>query len=207
MWNKVKEFEKTIAEFGGSKYAVATDSCTNAIFIAALWNKKIKPFETYNNIAELPKQTYISIPQSLYHAGYKLKFIDLKWKGYYPIESLDIVDSACRFTENMYFSDTYYCLSFHHRKTISTVRGGMILTDNKDFVDWARPMIYMGRNRDIKYVDDKLMASGYNMYMTPETAELGLFNFNDRINFGFDDKDIADNNHYKDISNLDWYDD
>ena len=83
----------------------------------------------------------------------------------------------------------------------------MILTDNKDFVDWARPMIYMGRNRDIKYVDDKLMASGYNMYMTPETAELGLFNFNDRINFGFDDKDIADNNHYKDISNLDWYDD
>ena len=81
------------------------------------------------------------------------------------------------------------------------------LTDNKDFVDWARPMIYMGRNRDIKYVDDKLMASGYNMYMTPETAELGLFNFNDRINFGFDDKDIADNNHYKDISNLDWYDD
>ena len=78
MWNKVKEFEETIAEFGGSKYAVATDSCTNAIFIAALWNKKIKPFETYNNIAELPKQTYISIPQSLYHAGYKLKFIDLK---------------------------------------------------------------------------------------------------------------------------------
>ena len=54
MWNKVKEFEETIAEFGGSKYAVATDSCTNAIFIAALWNKKIKPFETYNNIAELP---------------------------------------------------------------------------------------------------------------------------------------------------------
>ena len=105
----------------------------------------------------------------------------------------------------MYFSDTYYCLSFQHRKTISTVRGGMILTDNKDFVDWARPMIYMGRNRDVKYVDDMLMASGYNMYMTPETAELGLFNF-DRYHPDIGDEDIADNNHYKDISNLNWND-
>ena len=55
MWNKVEKFEKTIANYAGSKYAVAMDSCTNAIFIAALWNKKIRPFETYNNIVELPK--------------------------------------------------------------------------------------------------------------------------------------------------------
>lgn len=203
MWNKVKEFEETIAEFGGSKYAVATDSCTNAIFIAALWNKKIKPFETYNNIAELPKQTYISVPQSLCHAGYKLKFIDLKWKGYYPIESLDIVDSACRFIENMYFSDTYYCLSFHHRKILSTVRGGMILTDDKDFVDWARPMIYMGRDKNVKYEDDIFVVGGYNMYMPPETAILGLYQF---AELSKENKDTADNNHYKDISNLNWND-
>ena len=50
------------------------------------------------------------------------------------------------------------------------------------------------------------MASGYNMYMTPETAELGLYNF-DRYHPDIGDEDIADNNHYKDISNLDWYDD
>jgi dTDP-4-amino-4,6-dideoxygalactose transaminase len=204
MWNKVEKFEKTIADYAGSKYAIAMDSCTNAIFIAALWNKKIKPFETYNNIAELPKQTYISVAQSLRHAGYKLKFKDFKWKGYYPIEPLNIVDSACRFTEDMYFPNTYYCLSFHHRKILSTVRGGMILTDDKDFVKWARPMIYMGRNKDVKYVDDPLMVSGYNMYMSPETADFGtsMFDLTLPVN-----EDIADNNHYKDISNLDWYDD
>jgi dTDP-4-amino-4,6-dideoxygalactose transaminase len=203
MWNKVKEFEETIAEFGGSKYAVAIDSCTNAIFISALWNKKIKPFETYNNIAELPKQTYISVAQSLRHAGYKLKFKDFKWKGYYPIEPLSIVDSACRFTENMYFSDTYYCLSFHHRKILSTVRGGMILTDDKDFVDWARPMIYMGRDRNVNYKDDIFVVGGYNMYMPPETADFGTSMFGLTLQ---KNEDIADNNHYKDISNLNWND-
>ena len=29
----VDEFEKTIASLAGSKYAVAVDSCTNAIFL------------------------------------------------------------------------------------------------------------------------------------------------------------------------------
>jgi len=208
MWNKVEEFEKLIAEFAGSKYAIATDSCTNAIFISALWNKKTKPFDIYNNIAEVPKQTYVSVPQALRQAGYRLKFKDIKWKGYYPIEPLNIVDGACRFTRDMYFPGSYHCLSFHHRKTISTVRGGMILTDDKDFVKWARPMIYMGRNKDVKYVDDELMADGYNMYMTPETAELGLFKF-DMFMRGeqkVEDIDIADSNHYKDISILNWND-
>ena len=204
MWKKVEEFEKSIASFAGSKYAVATDSCTNAIFISALWNKKTKPFDTYNNWAELPKNTYISVPQTLRHAGYRLKFKDFKWKGYYPIEPLNIIDSACRFTENMYFPDTYYCISFHHRKTISTVRGGMILTDDKDFVDWARPMIYMGRNKDVNYVDDELQPDGYNMYMSPETAELGLYKFDMFTRSIQNNKDIADSNHYKDISTLDW---
>jgi dTDP-4-amino-4,6-dideoxygalactose transaminase len=104
----------------------------------------------------------------------------------------------------MYFSDTYYCLSFHHRKILSTVRGGMILTDDKDFVDWARPMIYMGRDRNVKYEDDIFVVGGYNMYMPPETAILGLYQF---AELSKENKDTADNNHYKDISNLDWYDD
>ena len=178
MWNKVEKFEKTIANYAGSKYAVAMDSCTNAIFIAALWNKKIRPFETYNNIVELPKNTYVSVAQSLRRAGYKLKFKDFKWKGYYPIEPLNIIDSACRFTEDMYFPNTYYCISFHHRKILSTVRGGMVLTDDKDFVDWLRPRIYMGRNKDVMSKDDNVtIVDAYNMYMPQETAILGLEQF------------------------------
>ena len=35
MWQYVTEFEEKIAEYAGSEYAVAMDSCTNAIFMSA----------------------------------------------------------------------------------------------------------------------------------------------------------------------------
>jgi dTDP-4-amino-4,6-dideoxygalactose transaminase len=79
----------------------------------------------------------------------------------------------------------------------------MILTDDKDFVDWARPMIYMGRDKNVKYEDDIFVVGGYNMYMPPETAILGLYQF---AELSKENKDTADNNHYKDISNLNWND-
>ena len=34
-WENVDRFEEVIAEYAGSKYAIATDSCTNAIFLCS----------------------------------------------------------------------------------------------------------------------------------------------------------------------------
>ena len=42
------------------------------------------------------------------------------------------------------------------------------------------------------------------MYMCPETAELGLHKFDMFTRSIQNNKDIADSNHYKDISTLDW---
>lgn len=207
MWKYVTEFEDKIADYAGSKYAVAMDSCTNAIFMSARYLRKRYMWKQPQIV--LPKQTYVSVPQMLWHLGYWLHFEDIKWKGYYPIEPLNIVDSACRFTEGMYIPNTYYCLSFHHRKILSTVRGGMVLTDDKDFVDWLRPRIYMGRNKDVMSKDDNVtIVDAYNMYMPPETAILGLEQFK-KMHIGWghryaENKDIADSNYYSDISNLDW---
>ena len=199
MWQYVTEFEEKIAEYAGSEYAVAMDSCTNAIFMSARYLRKRYMWKQPQII--LPKQTYVSVPQMLWHLGYWLHFEDFKWKGLYPIMPLNIVDSACRFTKDMYIPGTYFCLSFHHRKILSTVRGGMVLTDNKDFVDWLRPRIYMGRNKDILYSEDTPIVDSYNMYMPPETAMLGLKNFEILPE---ENQDIADNNHYSDISELGW---
>ena len=53
-FNTVVEFEKKIAEFFGSPFAVAVDSCTHGIELCL----------RYNNVKSInvPKQTYISIP-------------------------------------------------------------------------------------------------------------------------------------------------
>ena len=41
IWENVETFEKLVADYSGSKYAVAVDSCTNAIFLSVKYCKKI----------------------------------------------------------------------------------------------------------------------------------------------------------------------
>ena len=51
----VNEFEKLIAEFFSSPYAVSTDSCTHAIELCLRYSK-------IESKITIPYQTYISIP-------------------------------------------------------------------------------------------------------------------------------------------------
>jgi dTDP-4-amino-4,6-dideoxygalactose transaminase len=190
-WDIVDLFEKKLAEYAGSKYAVCVDSCSNAIFLC------LKYLQISNQTIDIPKNTYASVPMQCIHAGNVVNFIDKTWQGYYQLTPTPIVDSATRFTKNMYIPDTYYCLSFHHRKILNIGKGGAILTDDKSFVDWAMPMIYDGRHRKIKYDDDSLECIGYHMYMTPEDAAKGLLLFE---NIKDHNADIGSDKTYKDLS-------
>ena len=174
-WDKVLEFEKLVADYCGSKYAIACDSNSNAIKLV-LEYLKVKDREI-----EIPKHTYASVPMQIIHSGNIPKFVDMNWCGEYLLFPLPIVDSACRFRKGMYMDDTYQILSFHHRKILNIGKGGMILTNDENFVSWARPMIYDGRHIDKLYNQDELECIGYHMYMTPEDAEIGINIFNTKI--------------------------
>ena len=191
MWNYVTIFENAVAGIVGAPNAIATDSCTHAIFISLLWEKEHGLTEV-----SLPKRTYISVPQTCRHLGLTIYWHDHPWKGSYRIGN--VVDSACHFSENTYVSGNHHCLSFHHRKTLSTVRGGMILTDNKEFEEWARLMIYDGRDKRKLMKDDKPTLCGYHYYMPPETAMLGIENLLKLKDFIHDP--IASDQDYDDVS-------
>ena len=61
----VEQFEKAVADFSGSKYAVAVDSCTNALFLSLMYMKQTgMSLPTHITI---PTRTYISVPLSLIH--------------------------------------------------------------------------------------------------------------------------------------------
>jgi len=107
-WDVVEAFEDKVAKYAGSKYAVATDSCTNSLFLC------LKYLKAKGKIS-IPKKTYISVPQSIVHAGCEVEFIDKEWSGAYRLEPFPIIDGATRFSKGMYISDTYHCLSFHIR--------------------------------------------------------------------------------------------
>jgi dTDP-4-amino-4,6-dideoxygalactose transaminase len=174
----ISDFEQAMADYTGAPYAVAVDSCTNAIKLCLLWKR------TENNIDEdeepeivIPSKTYLSVPMSIIQAGFTPVFDKTKktnnWKGEYQLWPLWVWDSAKRLTSGMYRPKQYQCLSFHVKKRLNIGKGGMILTDNKDAVEWFKRMRYEGRG-EVFYKEDDITMIGFNHYMTPEQAARGL---------------------------------
>lgn len=180
VWDNVEYFEELIAEFAGSDYAVAVDSCTNALFLSMMFCRQSGNTPEQNTV-QVPSGTYISVPMQVRHAGYNVDFHDGYWSGAYQLNPLPVVDSAQRFTEGMYehYRDSLYCLSFHSKKILSIGRGGMILTDDKNTRDWLRRSRYDGRS-SVYYndINDKSVPTlGWHMYMTPEEGVRGIEQF------------------------------
>ena len=59
----VQMFEEEVAYYTGATYAIAVSSCTDALLMACAY-EKVK-----NKKVTIPKKTYISVPQSISHAG------------------------------------------------------------------------------------------------------------------------------------------
>ena len=172
-WGVVDLFEKKMAAYAGSKYAVSVDNCTNALFLC------LKYLEAEGEIV-IPSRTWVSVPCTIKNAGCSVKFEDREWSGAYQLKPYPIYDGAVRMKKDMYQKDTFHCLSFHIRKHIPIGKGGMILTDDKEAYDWFRTVRYSGRSMSddrinyVLYKDDDIKSTGWNMYMTPEQAARGL---------------------------------
>ena len=158
-------FEETVADYCGSKFAVSTDSCTGAVLLCCEYLKVEEVI--------IPAKTYLSVPQSIIHAGGTVKLRDYRWKGIYQLEPYPIYDAAKRFTSGMYIPETFMCLSFHIKKHLKIGKGGMILTDDEKAAKWFRKGRYEGRG-EVRYHEDNISINGWNAYMTPEQAARGL---------------------------------
>jgi dTDP-4-amino-4,6-dideoxygalactose transaminase len=190
-WDAVTIFENRLAEYAGSKYAVCVDSCSHAMFLC------MKYLNITNQTIELPANTYPSTPMQCIHAGNRIRFVNKEWSGEYYLEPTPIIDGATRFRRGMYHPESYYCVSFHHRKTLKIGKGGVVLTDDLDFVEWCRPMIYDGRHKNVLYKDDELSCIGYHMYMTPEEAAKGILLLDEIDDYN---EDTGSNLLYKDLT-------
>ena len=120
----VSELEKAVAEYAGSKYAVAVDSCTNALLLSL----KYCFLSSYNRFVEIPNYTYVGVAYSIINAGGLCRFRDENWEGNYILLGTNIIDSARRFKRGMYIKGTLYCISCHWSKHLKIGRGGFILT-------------------------------------------------------------------------------
>jgi dTDP-4-amino-4,6-dideoxygalactose transaminase len=191
-WDIVDSFEKMIAEYAGSKFAVSVDNCTDALFLCLKYLKA-------EGTVKIPKKTYVSVPQTILHAGCDLEFEDIEWSGTYQLKPLPVIDGATRFTKNMYIPGTYQCLSFHIKKILNIGKGGMILTDDHEAARWFKVARYEGRHIDVPYDEDEIEMIGWNMYMPPEQASRGIKIFE---NLPQQNNDCGGSWKYRDISNF-----
>ena len=169
-WDWVTHFEDTIADYCGSQYAIACDSNTNALRLLLHY------IDVKNREIRIPANTYVSVPNQIILSGNKPVLENIKWEGMYELGNTSIVDAATAFHKDMYleYLDSFMVLSFHIKKILNIGQGGMILTNDKDFEEWARPMIYDGRHKNKLYQDDEFECIGWHMYMSPESAKRGL---------------------------------
>lgn len=165
----VVKFEKLIATFYGAPYAVAVDCCTHAIELCL---RLTKP----DNVT-CPSHTYLSIPMTLKKLDINFEFVDANWNDFYFLGNTNIVDAAVYWRRNGYVPNTLTCLSFQHKKHLSLDRGGMILLDNLTQYNELKKMRYDGRLDDIPWKEQDVDSIGYHYYMTPETAERGIYKF------------------------------
>jgi len=161
----VEMFEEAVAEFAGSRYGIAVESCTMALQLSCAYSEVGR--------VTIPARTYVSVPAAIVHAGGMVDFEDKAWTGVYRLEPYLIVDGALRMRPGM-FRGGLHCLSFHARKLLPIGRGGMVLTDDDFVVEWMRRQRFDGRRGDVPFLYDEIETLGWNAYMTPEQAARGL---------------------------------
>jgi dTDP-4-amino-4,6-dideoxygalactose transaminase len=175
-FNTVTEFEKKIAEFFGSPYAIAIDSCTHGIELCLRYTKETK--------INVPKRTYLSVPFLAEKLGIEREWRDEEWEDYYTVSYGEkrIIDAAVLWKKDSYIPNTFMCISFQYQKHLALGRGGVILLDNEnDYVN-LKKMSYDGRLPIVPWRDQDIDCVGYHYYMTPETAQMGLDKLENAIN-------------------------
>ena len=178
----VQDFESAICEYTGAPYCVVTTSCTAALLLACKWfyddpedtfeKRRITPWR--NASVAIPAKTYVGVPQSVIHAGFKIDFINKKWNGGYRLDPLPVWDYARRFTSGMYKKGQMQCVSFHWTKILSVGQGGAILNDDKKADAWLRRARFDGRTEGVPANTDVIPHLGYHAYMSPRDAAEGI---------------------------------
>jgi dTDP-4-amino-4,6-dideoxygalactose transaminase len=170
-----EDFEKALSDYTGAPYVIALDNMSNALFLSLYYEKNIK--KTLDGFVDCPSRTYPSVPCEIIHVGLKVNFVPVEGtriKGPYRLFPSNVIDSALRFTADMYVPGTHMCLSFTGPyKTLKLSKGGAILTDDYYAMLWFKRARFSGR-RECSYHDDNFDMLGWNFYMMPELAARGL---------------------------------
>lgn len=174
--DNTRELERRIGEYTGASHVVVLDNNCNGIFLCLRYLLHIGQVSKYDRI-RIPSHTYVGVPYAVRAAGLEFEFVESPehLTGEYQLSPAPLWDSALRFTSGMYRKGQFQVLSFTGPyKHLKVQKGGAILTDSPQAHAWLSRAAYSGRNA-VSYHDDTFdMTEGYNMYLPPSFAALGV---------------------------------
>jgi len=167
----VKEFENNFAKYVGAKYACSLSSATNAIFLTLL---------NENLTVEIPAIIPLVVPNAILTSGNKLHIADRNhdWVGesyiLYNYGDKNIIDSAQRVDRGQYKNECndydIMIFSFYPTKPVSGIDGGMVVSNDKKYIEKIRTLSMNGYTNEINSWDRKYIKPGYKMYMNSVQA-------------------------------------
>ena len=170
---ETQAFEEEVAAYTGAKHAIATNGCTMALYLVVK-QMKLQPEDE----VIVPSLTWSATASIVIQAGATPVFADVKkdtWcldpedvkrkitprtklvipvhysaryaEGFENFPVPVLFDSAHRIEKNDYKGITS-CFSFYAVKNMTTIRGGMIITDDDEKAAWYRMACHGGIAKD-----------------------------------------------------------
>lgn len=193
----VRLFENKLSAYTGAPYVTVTDCCTHAIELCLRYERPIDKLQ-------LPKHTYLSLPMTLSKLNIAFEFVDKDWTGYYYLAPTKIVDMAARLDKECYIANTHSCLSFGHKKVLEILRGGAILTDNREAHEYFQTARYDGRDiNNVPWTKQKEYNIGYHYNLSIEDCARGILLLDQITNVTYNKDLFTDcKSYYPDLSKI-----
>lgn len=171
--DKIKtEVEEKAADYVGAKYSVTVSSATDAIFLSL---KQL----CENVSCTVPSLVTTRFLNAISYSGNDYEFTDdTTWVGHeyvlYESDSTRIIDSAQRFDKNQYCNeckaDDVLIFSNYPTKPLGGLSGGIVVSDNKEKIEWIRQASRFGEDFHTDSWKGKSNFKGYQMFMNSVEA-------------------------------------
>jgi dTDP-4-amino-4,6-dideoxygalactose transaminase len=156
----VGELEENFAQYVGAKYACTANSASSLLFLSLI---------KYNEIIDIPSTMPIVVPNAIITAGNQVRFYnDINWVGHCYHLHDNIFDSAQEVRKNQYHDlnndNAVVIFSFYPTKPVGGCDGGIVVSNNKDYIDYYKTMTMNGTNFAVNNWDRQHTVAGYKMH-------------------------------------------
>lgn len=165
----VDEFTEKFCEYVGVKYGCATNSASSAIFLLSYYRKLI---------FDVPTMIPPVVINSIVNGGSHYRFVDdYKWMGGSYLlfnKNYRIIDSAQEVKPIKLYGQDIAIYSFYPTKPVGSCDGGMIVSNDKDTIDFFKKAVYNGGNKKSPSWNNEPCFPGWKMYMNSIQACMAL---------------------------------